>query len=170
MLLPSVPAFELILRSLVIYAALLFALRVFGKREVGQFTLYDLVFVLLVANAVQPAMTGPDNSLGGGVIIIATLIGANFAVGRLARLPWLRRAFAAQATIIIRDGSYLKEALRREGLDQDECETAIREHGLAQVSDVHLGVLEPDGTISIVAKDATSATGHHRVRRRFRAR
>ena len=62
-----VPAWELMVRATVIYLALLVALRLFGKREVGQFTLIDLVLILLVANAVQPAMTGPDVSLTGGL-------------------------------------------------------------------------------------------------------
>ena len=55
-----VPGWELMVRATVIYLALLAALRLFGKREVGQFTLIDLVPIRLVANAVQPAMTGPD--------------------------------------------------------------------------------------------------------------
>ena len=62
------------LRAVIIYAGLLLALRLFGKREVGQFTLYDLVFVLLVANALQPAMTGPDTSLAGGAVAASTLL------------------------------------------------------------------------------------------------
>ncbi|MGH7863245.1 MAG: DUF421 domain-containing protein, partial [Candidatus Dormibacteraceae bacterium] len=82
----GVPALEIILRSVAIYAALFVALRIFGKREVGQFTLYDLVFVLLVANAVQPAMTGPDSSLSGGLIIVATLAVINFGMSRLAHV------------------------------------------------------------------------------------
>ena len=65
----GVPPLELALRAVVIYVVLLAALRIFGKREVGQFTLFDLVLVLLVANAVQPAITGPDSSLGGGIVI-----------------------------------------------------------------------------------------------------
>jgi uncharacterized membrane protein YcaP (DUF421 family) len=68
------PAWELIVRSALIYLALVAALRLFGKREVGQFTLVDLVLILLVANAVQPAMTGPDTSLSGGLLIILTLV------------------------------------------------------------------------------------------------
>ena len=59
----AVPWWELIVRSAVIYFALIVALRLFGKRQIGQFTIFDLVLILLVANAVQPAMTGPDNSL-----------------------------------------------------------------------------------------------------------
>ncbi len=75
-----VPPWELAFRAALIYIALVVALRVFGKREVGQFTLFDLVLVLLVANAVQPAMTGPDTSLGGGLVIIATLLLVNRGV------------------------------------------------------------------------------------------
>ena len=70
----AVPAWELALRSSVIYLVLLVGLRLSGKREIGQFTLVDLVLVLLVANAVQPAMTGPDSSLTGGVIIVLVLL------------------------------------------------------------------------------------------------
>lgn len=160
----GVPPWQLVIRSVVIYAALLGALRLFGKREIGQFTLYDLVLILLVANAVQPAMTGPDTSLTGGLLIIATLILVNFAVGRLDRLGIFHRLFQPQPTLIIEDGRYLTDRLRREGVDQRECEMAIREHGFSDVSEVRLGVLEADGTISIVGKESVV----HRTRRRVR--
>lgn len=160
----GIPPWELVLRAVVIYVALLGALRLFGKREVGQFTLYDLVLVLLVANAVQPAMTGPDTSLAGGLVIIATLILLNFAIGRLDRFRLFHRLFQPQPTLIIKDGHYLSDRLRREGVDMDEVEMAIREHGLADVSEVRMGVLEADGTISIVGKDSVV----HRSRRRVR--
>lgn len=160
----GIPPWELVLRAVVIYAALLGALRLFGKREVGQFTLYDLVLVLLVANAVQPAMTGPDTSLAGGLVIIATLILLNFAIGRLDRFRLFHRLFQPQPTLIIKDGHYLSDRLRREGVDVDEVEMAIREHGLADVSEVRIGVLEADGTISIVGKDSVI----HRTKRRVR--
>jgi uncharacterized membrane protein YcaP (DUF421 family) len=152
----------------VIYIGLLLVLRLFGKREVGQFTLFDLVFILLVANAVQPAMTGPDSSLLGGVIIIFSLVGLNFLVGRGQTLPFFKNVLAAQPAVIIRDGKYVPNAMNREGIDGGEAETAIREHGLDSVSDVQLGVLEPDGSISIVPTDAKMSRTKHRVRRRYK--
>src|SRR5207244_11173692 len=81
----GVSPWEFVVRCIVIDAVLLTALRIFGKREVGQFTLYDLVLILLVANAVQPAMTGPDYSLGGGLIIIGVLVLFNAGIARLDR-------------------------------------------------------------------------------------
>ena len=134
------------------------ALRIFGKREVGQFTLYDLVFILLVANALQPAITGPDNSIGGGLVLILALVLTNAGVARLDRIPRFRRLLAAPPAVIIKDGEYLTDVMKREGVDQQEAETAMREHGVADVKDVALGVLEPDGSISIVAPGNATRT------------
>jgi uncharacterized membrane protein YcaP (DUF421 family) len=162
----SVPVWELALRSLVIYVAFLVALRVFGKREVGQFTLYDLVLLLLIANAVQPAMTGPDSSLAGGLVIIATLVLANFCVAQLDRVPFVHRLLRDRPTTIIEEGAFLRREMEREGVDREDAETAIREHGLTDVSQVRLGVLEPDGNISIVSMDEPGKATPRR-RRRF---
>ena len=154
---------------MLIYVALLAALRVFGKREVGQFTLYDLVFILLVANALQPAITGPDNSLGGGLILVLALVLTNAGVGWLDRFPRFHRLLAAPPAVIIKDGDYLRDVMKKEGVDQEEVETAMREHGVADVKEVQLGVLEPDGSISIVATGAATRT-KRRVRFSQRSR
>lgn len=161
---PSVNVLELVVRSVVVYTALLVALRIFGKREVGQFTIYDLVFVLLVANALQPAMTGPDTSLVGGLVLIASLVIANAVVGRLDQIPAIHRLFTPAPAVIIRDGAYVGGEMEREGVTQDEIEMAIREHGLTGAKDVKLAVLEADGTISVVPKDSVAHKPSHRVR------
>ena len=164
----TIAPWEIVVRSVLIYAALLFALRIFGKREVGQMTLYDLVLILLVANAVQPAMTGPDNSLAGGIVIIAALVLLNFLIGRLDRFGFFHRLLEPEPTIVIRDGQYLLHNMRREGVEREELETAIREHGLESVTQVQMGVLEPDGTISIVGQGSEVAHTKRRVRYRHR--
>ncbi len=151
-------------RAVVVYAALLVALRLFGKREVGQFTLYDLVFILLVANALQPAMTGPDSSVGGGIVLIAALVAANFAVGRLDDIGIFHRLFGSSPSVLIKDGKLMPATLKREGITGDEVEMAIREHGVDTLKDVELGVLEPDGTISIVPTESNVRKTRRRVR------
>ncbi len=125
------------------------------------------MFVLLVANALQPAMTGPDASLAGGFVLIVALVGANFLISKLDLLPQLHGLFNAPATVIIKDGHYLPEVLKREGIDQEECETAMREHGVTDLKEVELGVLEPDGSISIVP---TGSLEHVKRKVRFHRR
>jgi uncharacterized membrane protein YcaP (DUF421 family) len=154
----------LVARAVLIYVALLAALRLFGKREVGQFTLYDLVFILLVANALQPAITGPDTSVVGGLILVVALVGTNYLVGRLDSLPRLHHLFTPGPAVIVRNGKYLPDVMRREGVDTDEVEMAIREHGIKDLKEVQLGVLESDGTISIVPTGSPMHRSKHRVR------
>lgn len=166
----GIPFWDVILRTAVIYVALVTGLRLFGKREVGQFTLFDLVLVLLIANAVQPAMTGPDSSLVGGLVIIVTLLILNFIVGWLrGHSRPFRRLVQPQPTIIGRDGRWLPTALRREGIDEEEAIAAVREHGIDAVDGVKLAVLETDGTISVVPMDTPMARGKRKVGYRKRA-
>ena len=157
------------MRGALIYAGLLIALRLFGKREVGQFTLYDLVFILLVANALQPAITGPDTSLFGGFILIVTLVGLNYAVGKLDNLPRFHRLFTPAPAVIVREGKYLPDGMKREGVDREEVEMSMREHGITDLKEVQLAVLEPDGTISIVPTGAAMTRTKHRIRYHHRA-
>ena len=72
---------ELIVRGAVVYWFLLILLRLTGKRQVGQRAPFDLVLLLVLSNAVQNSMNAGDNSLVGGLISAATLVGVNFLVG-----------------------------------------------------------------------------------------
>ena len=146
------------------YVALLLALRVFGKREIGQFTVFDLVFVLLVANALQPAMTGPDSSLTGGLVLIVALVAANYLVGQLDRIPAVHRVFTPAPAVMIKNGKYINATMEREGITEDEVDMAIREHGLEGAKEVRLAELEADGSISVVPIDAKARKSRRRVR------
>jgi len=83
---------EIIIRTVVVYGALIAGFRLTGKRQIGQMSPFDLVVILLIANAVQNAMVGPDNSLGGGLISAGALLVVNQVVVRYRdRLPGMQR-------------------------------------------------------------------------------
>ncbi len=157
----KVPMLELVFRSILIYVAILIGMRLFGKREVGQFTLFDLALVLLVGNAVQPAITGPDTSLTGGIVITVTLFLLNRIVNFLTvRSRVLRDIIEGRPTVIARGGHWLRRALAQEGLTPDDCLPALRDHGVETVESVDLAVLEVDGTLSVVPKGAGLRRGN----------
>ena len=155
-------------RSLVVYVVVLVGLRLGGRRELGQLTPFDLVLVLLVANAVQNAMVGDDTTLAGGLVAAPTLFGVKAAVARLRlRSPRLRHLVQGEPVVLVQRGEWADSALRNEGLDRDDVLAALREHGeVADVSNVELAVLEADGTVSVVPRTAPV----HRSRRRMRQR
>jgi uncharacterized membrane protein YcaP (DUF421 family) len=154
----------------VVYAAVLLGLRLAGKREVGQMTPFDLVLLLLLSNAVQNAMVGPDNSLVGGLVAAAVLILLNVAVGRLAaRSAPIRGLVKGHARLLVNRGILVQKNLDDEGITREDLMQALREHGVATIEDVRLAVLEVDGTISVLKnEDVTGDT--QRPHRRFRFR
>jgi uncharacterized membrane protein YcaP (DUF421 family) len=156
---------ELVARTAIVYVVFILVLRVFGKRELGQFTIFDLALLLLAANALQPAMTGPDTSVGGGLVILATVFALNWltALGR-ERVPWLRRLLEPEPTVLARDGVWLDAAVRAEDLDPEDLAAASRQHGLERVEDARLVVLEQDGSVSVVPRE----TDGEALRRRRR--
>ncbi|HEV8654673.1 MAG TPA: YetF domain-containing protein [Candidatus Limnocylindria bacterium] len=165
MLTTTVPLWEIILRTAIVYIVVLGLLRLGGKRELGQMSPADFVVILIIANAVQNAMNGGDVSLVAGIASAATLLGMNYALGRFGRgVPFLGRLFAEEPTLLLQDGKIIENALEREHVEIQEIEMAAREHGIADLGDVAAAVLEVDGSISIIPKSGDM----HRSRRRFR--
>ena len=142
------------LRSAGIYIGLIVLLRLFGKRELTQLSLLDLLLVLLISNAVQNAMTGPDTSFEGGLAAASGLLASNLILKQLAeRVTFLRRILLGDPLMIIYRGKIQEKVMRQAGLSLQEIETACREHGIYSIHDVDLGILEPDGNFSFRAKD-----------------
>jgi uncharacterized membrane protein YcaP (DUF421 family) len=165
----GVPPLELVIRAALIYLVFFGALRLFGKREIGQFTLFDLALVLIAANALQPAITGPDSSITGGLIVVITIFTLNRGLAALrVRSPLVRRLLEFGPTVVGRDGAWLLPVLVRQGLDLVDVEAALREHGLDNVGQMKLATLEADGSISVVAMDAPRSPQARRRRSRSR--
>jgi uncharacterized membrane protein YcaP (DUF421 family) len=151
----SVNLLEIVARAAIVYFAVLVGLRLGGKREIGQMTVFDLVVILLIANAVQNAMTGPDVSVTGGLVAAAVLLTLNYALGvARERVPFLRKAVEGEPTLLVNGGKFIERNLRHEGIDEDLVMMAMREHGVAELKDVKLAVLETDGSISVVPIDS----------------
>jgi uncharacterized membrane protein YcaP (DUF421 family) len=157
---------EVILRTTLVYLGLLLAMRVAGKREVGQMKPFDLVTLLIISNAVQNAMVGQDSSVVGGLMAAAVILVLNFTIGRVRRRYLLaQQVFEGSPTLIVHDGRFVTDHLRREQLSEEDVLQAMREHGVDDVQQVKSAVLEVDGSISIIPKESTQVT---KTRRRFR--
>ncbi len=159
------PAWGIAVRTIVVYVAVFAGLRLMGKRELGQMTVFDLVVILLIANAVQNAMVGPDSSLQGGLLAAAVLLVANRGLaGVRVRFGRWGRFIEGTPTILVQNGQYVDANMRKEEVEPEEVEMAVREHGLESVQSVQLAVLELDGSISIVPADSRVLRSKRRVR------
>lgn len=141
----------IVLRTLVVYLFILVGFRLAGKREVGQLAPFDFALILLIANAVQNAMVGPDTSLVGGLTAAGVLLAINYGLGRLAaRNRKIERLVRGRARILVYKGQLHPEALEAERLSHEDLLQALRENGVPTIESCRLAVLEVDGTISVI--------------------
>ncbi len=153
----ELPLLEKIVRPVVVYVVLIVFLRLFGKRELAQLNPFDLVVLLCLANTVQNAIIGNDNSVSGGIVGAFSLLATNWLLVRvLYKLPKVNRALEGSEAVLICDGHIDRAAMTREKLTEIELLSVIHKQGLDDLSDVQRCVLEPNGTFYVEPKKPSS--------------
>lgn len=145
---------EKILRSLLVFMFLAVALRLGGKRELGQINVLDLAVLLLASNALQNALIGNDSSVTGGVIGASTLFVANYLFVRLTfNNARARRILEGTPRVLLRNGEADAEALRKEAITETELVDIALEKGFDDLHKVGLIVLETNGQMVVLPPD-----------------
>src|SRR4051794_7650251 len=133
---------EFVVRAVVVYLFLLVLLRITGKRQVGQLAPFDLMLLLVLSNAVQNSMNGGDNSITGGMVLAATLVGINSGVGWLTyRSKTMEGIIEGRPVILVHDGKIDHLALRQVQMTTHELEASLRAAGCAGPTEVRFAVL-----------------------------
>ena len=164
----GLPLLEKILRPVIVYAFLVAALRLTGKRELAELNPLDLVVLLTLANTVQNSIIGDDNSVLGGIIGAATLLSVNFLVVRfLYKHKKLRRIVEGETELLIEHGRVLADRLDKESLSRDDLEAAARAQGLGSLDEVERAVLEPSGRISFIPRKPENSAVNDEILKRL---
>ncbi len=154
---------RIIFSSVAVYFFIILAIRLFGKKELAQLSVYDLVFILLISNAVQNAMVGPDSTLLGGLVAAASLFVVNYVLKKAqVRFPKFGKAIQGEAVMLVFRGKLLSSHLKKTGITEDELMEVIREHGVASIAEVDLAVLEVDGNVSVLSSGILNKTTRRR--------
>jgi uncharacterized membrane protein YcaP (DUF421 family) len=142
-------------KTTVVYVVLIAGLRLLGKRELGQMSLYDLVLIVILGNAVQNAMIDNDNTLVGGIIAATVLLLINRLLNTLiGRSSRVAHVLIGEPSLLVFDGKIIEAQMERQGVSREQLDAALREHGLEGLDGVHMVVLEVDGTMSVVPSTA----------------
>jgi len=150
----SMPWWQFVLRGAIAYAGLLLLLRLAGKRSFGELAPFDIVVLILVGGTLRSAIVGHDQSVLGPFIAVTTIVAADrlltMACAASARINrWVEGA----PTLLARDGRVDERALVRAGVPREGFERELRHHGLRSVAAVAEARLEPNGKITMLAKD-----------------
>lgn len=150
----SAPWWQFVLRGVVVYGFVLLFLRLSGKRQIGQMTPFDFVLLLLISNAVQNSMNGGDNSITGGAILCATLIGLDLALSSVTRrYRKLENVIEGQAELLVHNGRVDEHKLKTSGMTRHDLMAALRAQGCSSLEQVRAAILETNGHISVIQRD-----------------
>jgi uncharacterized membrane protein YcaP (DUF421 family) len=145
------PYLHIIVSTTCVYLFILVALRVFGKTELAQLSITDLIFVLLISNAVQNAMVGPDTSLSGGLLAALVLFLLNFLFKKLKyRYKGFQNLLEGEAVLLIYNGVIQEKNCKKHDITLENLMEALRQHGESDLAMVASMVLEANGAISVV--------------------
>ena len=155
---------EKVVRPVLVYLLLVFALRMMGKRLLAQLNPFDFVVLLMLSNTVQNAIIGNDTSLLGGAIGAAALLAANAVLVRVFyRGPEMTQIASGETDIcLIADGQLQEDAMRRLHINAGELIAKAHERGFDSLDEVESAVLYPNGTIYLRGQDAASDAARHR--------
>ena len=141
--------------TLVIYIFLVLGLSLLGHRETSQLSLVEIVIIIVLGSAVETAMVAGDTSLQAGLTAAAILMVCNWGMTRLFdRLRWLRRTIIGHPIPLVDNGRILPRRAQAAGLSEDDILEGIRERGYNSLDQVRYAILEIDGNISVIGREA----------------
>jgi uncharacterized membrane protein YcaP (DUF421 family) len=143
-------------RAAAVYLVLLLLFRLVGKRTLADTGVFDFVLLLIVSEAIQQALIDDDNSMTNAFLIVSTLLALNVGFSLLKqRSPLVERLVDDLPLVIVADGRPLKDLMTKARVDEmDILQAARQQEGLERLDQIKYAVLERNGAISVVPKQA----------------
>ena len=145
---------ELVIRATFIYFFLWLVGRGVGKRELSQLTAFELILLVVMGDMVQQGVTQEDMSITGAILVISTMTFWIVVMSYLSfKLKGTRSVFEGIPIVVVRNGKPVEDVMHLERLTLDELKEEARSHGIGDLADITVGVLEPDGKFSFLTSD-----------------
>lgn len=141
------------IRTLILYFLVVTAMRIMGKRQIGEMQPSELVVAIMISDLASIPMQEVDIPLLSGVVPVLTLLVAEVFMSYLClKSAWIRKIFTGEPSIIIYDGKVDERELRKLRFSLADLEEQLRISGCAGVNDVRVAVLETNGQLSVIKK------------------
>ena len=140
------------------YGALIVVLRATGKRTLSKMNAFDLVVTVALGSALATTILSKDTPLAEGLAGLCLLVLLQFGVTWLSvRSPRFETLVKAQPRLLVHRGRFVRDAMRRERVSEEEVLAALRGSGSGGLDETMSVVLETDGTLSVVHGSETGA-------------
>ena len=140
-------------RTVIIYILLTIAMRLMGKRQIGELEISDLVTTFLISEIASLPITDTELPLSHAIIPIVTLLALEVFISMLlAKFPKIKNLLSARPTTLIKDGVICQKAMSSARLSFDELFSELRQQGVDDISQIKYAILEQNGNITVLQK------------------
>lgn len=145
---------DIVLRAVVLYAFIIFLMRVMGRRELSSMTPFDLVLLIILGDAIQQGLTQDDYSVTGAVLAVATMATLQVLTSYLSfRSARARKVLEGEPIVLVDHGEVVQKNLKRERMTEDEVAEEMRQQQIASLDKVDWAILESNGSMSFITRD-----------------
>lgn len=139
------------IRTLILYCTIIIAMRLMGKRQIGELSPSDLVITILISELAAIPMQDVTVPLFAGLVPIITLVSVEIITSYAClKSRRIRRMFNGRGAVIIRSGKLDRQKMHDMRLTTDEVLEALRQNNIASPADLKYAVIEPSGQLSYV--------------------
>lgn len=145
---------DIVLRAIVLYAFVVFVMRVIGRRELSSMTPFDLVLLIVLGDAIQQGLTQDDYSITGALLAVATIASLQVFTSYLSfRSEKARKVLEGDPLVIVDHGEIVERNLTRERMTKEEIAEEARQQQIASLDEIEWAILEANGSISFIKKN-----------------
>lgn len=146
---------EVALSALLAYVAIVVVTRVSGARTTAQLNAFDWIVNVMVGSLAASAILLEDVSLLSALVAITVIVALQFALSALSQtFAPFEKAVKDEPTLLTHNGQLLEAAMRETRVSKDEIYTALRAEGMTDLADANWVILETNGTLSVIPRDA----------------
>lgn len=147
-----------VLRAVAIYAILLIAVRLSGRRTLSELTTFDFILLLVISEAVQQGLVGDNNSVTSALITVVTLVLINVGFSFVkTRIPWVEKFLEGVPTVLVENGRPLIDRMKKARVSEDDIMVSARElQGLERIDQIKFAILEAGGRITIIPAEKSA--------------
>lgn len=145
---------DIVLKTIIFYLVLIIIMRLLGKREVGEISVFDLVVILLVADIATMAITDKwDMVIPSILSLLALVLLQKFFAYISLYFPKIRKVIDYTPSIIIFDGKLNLKEMKKQKYTIDDLVAQTREAGVMDLCEIRMAILESTGQLSIFKKE-----------------
>ena len=138
-----------VIRTVILYLLLMIAMRLMGKRQLGELQPSELVVTLLLSDLAAVPMQENGLPLLNGVMPILVLVSLELLLsGLMLKFPPVAKLISGSPIPVIRDGAMDASALKRLRMTVEDLEESLRQQDIFDVSQVQYAIAETNGHIS----------------------